>query len=64
MEINLEHKVAMALERAGLPRKPAYTQPCNGCVLCCTLQLCHVADQREGPEMTGLQICSLSEICE
>jgi len=45
MEINLEHKVAMALERAGLPRKPAYTQPCNGCMLCCTLQLCHVAEQ-------------------
>jgi len=27
-----------------LPAKPKYGSPCNGCGLCCALELCHVAE--------------------
>lgn len=29
---------------AGLPGKPLYTNPCNGCGLCCLLELCHIGE--------------------
>lgn len=44
-----EKETAKVLVCSGLPPKARYAEACNGCGLCCTLQLCPVAVAAFGP---------------
>lgn len=52
-DIRLIRKVAANLVEIGLPPKPRFTSACNGCGLCCMLELCPVARSFYGPEATA-----------